>query len=887
LKALIKNATRFGIVLVALLLFVNFSGFVAAASTPTSTESDFMNILNIQRISLGENSLAINSSLSTSAYLHSKDMAENGYFSHTSLDGRTFDQRIVAAGYTNWTGLAENIAYYSGPPDATTIYNMWKNSPGHYANMIGDFTDAGLGVYTLNNITYATLDLGKSRSPVPPPAAKLSFTAQPGAGNTAWIAFSTQPVVNVQDASGNTVTTSNAAVTLAITRGTGTHNAALSGTATVNAVNGVATFSGLSINLVGNGYTLTATSTGLTSATGTSFNVGAGNSGSYYSAAFNMTSSPNSYAYSDMNGVSNYTIQPGDYLQYDILWTSTTDFVGLDYTCTDGTTLRDSSSLDQNGLNAHPAVDISSRAYNTWYSRKIALSSGQAGKTISNYDIVCEWDGTAIKTAYIKNIRITDVNNTIRKMILVGDEASVSTTPHLINQGNLVSFVRNSAAVAAKLAFMAPPGASNTAGTAFGTQPVVKIQDAGGNTVTTSNAAVTLAITGGTGASGAVLSGTATVKAVNGVATFSGLSIDLAGTYTLTATNTGLTSAASTSFNVSAGNSGSYYSAAFNMTSSPNSYAYYDMNGVSNYTIQSGDYLQYDILWTSTTDFIGFDYACTDGTTLRDSSSLDQNGLNAHPGVDISSRAYNTWYSRKIALSSGQAGKTISSYDIVCEWDGTGTKTAYIKNIRITDVNNTIRKTILVGNEASITTSPHIINHGNLVSFVRNGAGNYYSAAFNMASSPNSYAYYDMNGVSNYTIQSGDYLQYDILWTSTTDLVGFDYTCADGTTLRDSSSLDQNGLNAHPGMTISSRAYNTWYSRKIALPAGQVGKTISNYDIACEWDGTGTKTAYITNIRITDVNNSIRKTILVGDEASVSTIPHLINQGNLVSFVRN
>ena len=166
MKALFKNVKLFGIFLVALSLLVSLSGLPLAAFAQTSTETDFMNIMNAQRISLGKNSLAINSSLSTAAYLHSKDMAENNYFSHTSQDGRTMVQRVTAAGYTNWTSLAENIAYCYGAPDATTVYNMWKNSPGHYANMIGDFTDAGLGVYTVNNYTYYTLDFGKSRTPI-------------------------------------------------------------------------------------------------------------------------------------------------------------------------------------------------------------------------------------------------------------------------------------------------------------------------------------------------------------------------------------------------------------------------------------------------------------------------------------------------------------------------------------------------------------------------------------------------------------------------------------------------------------------------------------------------------------------------------------------------
>jgi len=135
--------------------------------TPTSTssagsvENDFLAILNSERAIREKTPLKANSCLSTAAYLHSKDMADNDYFSHTSLNGTTFDQRIVAAGYSNFYSLGENIAYAYGDPTAATIYNMWKNSAGHYANMMGDFDEAGLGVYTKNGYTFYTLDLGK------------------------------------------------------------------------------------------------------------------------------------------------------------------------------------------------------------------------------------------------------------------------------------------------------------------------------------------------------------------------------------------------------------------------------------------------------------------------------------------------------------------------------------------------------------------------------------------------------------------------------------------------------------------------------------------------------------------------------------------------------
>src|SRR5207249_11880830 len=93
-------------------------------------------------------------------------------------------------------------------------------------------------------------------------ANKLVLLQQPtNANGGATIA---PPVtVQIQDSLGN-LTTSTASVMVAI--GTNPSSGTLSGTKTVNAVSGVATFSTLSIDKAGNGYTLTASSTGLTGA---------------------------------------------------------------------------------------------------------------------------------------------------------------------------------------------------------------------------------------------------------------------------------------------------------------------------------------------------------------------------------------------------------------------------------------------------------------------------------------------------------------------------------------------------------------------------------------------------------------------------------------------
>jgi len=102
-----------------------------------------------------------------------------------------------------------------------------------------------------------------------------------------------------------------------------------------------------------------------------------------------------------------------------------------------------------------------------------------------------------------------------------------------------------------QLAFTAQPG-NTTAGQPFGA--TVTVRDAIGNTATSHTGNVSVAIASGSGKSGAALSGTKTVAAVAGVATLSNLTLDSAATgYRLTATGTGLSSANSSFFNISAG----------------------------------------------------------------------------------------------------------------------------------------------------------------------------------------------------------------------------------------------------------------------------------------------------------------------------------------------
>ncbi len=107
------------------------------------------------------------------------------------------------------------------------------------------------------------------------PPLHLGFTVQP---STTLPRVPMKPAVQVTalDALGNPVPSFTGPVTIALGHNGGMlMPGTLTGTTTVAAVNGVATFSDLSIDQLGNGYTLLVTASGLTGAESAPFNIGA------------------------------------------------------------------------------------------------------------------------------------------------------------------------------------------------------------------------------------------------------------------------------------------------------------------------------------------------------------------------------------------------------------------------------------------------------------------------------------------------------------------------------------------------------------------------------------------------------------------------------------
>lgn len=148
-------------------------------------------------------------------------------------------------------------------PTATAITdaNGVATAPVLTANTVaGSFTvTATIGTLTANfNLTN-----------IAAAASKLTYLQQPTT-TTAGQPITPAVRIGIVDQFGN-LTNSTAAVTIAL--GNNPTSTQLNGTLTVNAIGGVATFSNLSINKAGTGYTLVATSTGLTSATSNAFNI--------------------------------------------------------------------------------------------------------------------------------------------------------------------------------------------------------------------------------------------------------------------------------------------------------------------------------------------------------------------------------------------------------------------------------------------------------------------------------------------------------------------------------------------------------------------------------------------------------------------------------------
>ena len=120
----------------------------ATAFCADSEEVAFLQIINAYRAGNGLQPLAFSQALGTAAEAHSQDMAITGVFGHVGSNGSTVEQRLIAAGYTDFNASGENV--FAGDATASGAFEAWRNSPGHNANMLGANFNA-IGIARVNN----------------------------------------------------------------------------------------------------------------------------------------------------------------------------------------------------------------------------------------------------------------------------------------------------------------------------------------------------------------------------------------------------------------------------------------------------------------------------------------------------------------------------------------------------------------------------------------------------------------------------------------------------------------------------------------------------------------------------------------------------------------
>ena len=120
-----------------------------------------------------------------------------------------------------------------------------------------------------------------------------------------------------------------------------------------------------------------------------------------------------------------------------------------------------------------------------------------------------------------------------------------------------------------------------------------------------------------------------------------------------------------------------------------NAYSYHDIWDNANYTVTSGDHIEYDVYMPASNHqyMSTMDMHTTDSNTLRDYNNQafqDQNGVKAHPAADLTNYAKGKWYHRAIDLSLWD-GKNIKTVQVAFEGDTAGDYVTYFKHIKITN----------------------------------------------------------------------------------------------------------------------------------------------------------------------------------------------------------
>lgn len=144
--------------LLALLLGL-FWALTPAPAASAFDEGTIQALANQDRAAHGLGPVTLNASLSQVALGWANQLVANGTLTHNP----NYSTQIPGG----WTRAAENVA--QGYSNGAAVHQGWMNSPGHRANILGDFTDIGIAHIAGGGSTWSVQVFAKYGSSVPAP----------------------------------------------------------------------------------------------------------------------------------------------------------------------------------------------------------------------------------------------------------------------------------------------------------------------------------------------------------------------------------------------------------------------------------------------------------------------------------------------------------------------------------------------------------------------------------------------------------------------------------------------------------------------------------------------------------------------------------------------
>jgi uncharacterized protein YkwD len=128
-------------------------------------EMEVLRLTNVKRAASGRTEFTNAKYIGCASRLWSQEMARRGSISHDWFSNGTLRQKYRNECSGTGTISAENVAMSGGSSQtpeavATTFVNMWWNSSGHRANMLGNYRSMGVGFFKRGNSWYGTQNFG-------------------------------------------------------------------------------------------------------------------------------------------------------------------------------------------------------------------------------------------------------------------------------------------------------------------------------------------------------------------------------------------------------------------------------------------------------------------------------------------------------------------------------------------------------------------------------------------------------------------------------------------------------------------------------------------------------------------------------------------------------